>query len=123
MDEKRRLLRTASGHRHFLFVALACAASCAERDEESQFDVLKEEGGFELVAETLIDGDRIEFWLDSPTTLVSRLLIAARDGNGRLLDFCEGAFRSSSRPFFKNKRYAALAAATPFSSFSLATNA
>jgi hypothetical protein len=67
-------------------------------------------GAYVRIAETVVAGDRIEFWHEPRDHHFGPFIAVARDGSGRILDFCEGEFRQGWRPCAQTDRYSVLVA-------------
>ncbi|HDZ21834.1 MAG TPA: hypothetical protein ENH78_11140 [Phycisphaerae bacterium] len=93
---------------------MAIATGCSKSSSrQAAFEETKQQGNYQLIASTAIDGDRVEVWGEArePGNLrFGRFLMAAVAQSGDLLDFCAGEFVSSSIPFFQSPRYVALVA-------------
>jgi len=96
-----------------LLASSIVAAGCSgPSPEEAQFEAAKSSAAYELSARAVVGGDILEFWKEATGNAFGRFLIAAREPSGRFIGFGTGEFVCSSRPYYQDDRYAALAAST-----------
>ena len=91
-------------------VALLTAGCDRPHRIEREIDAILRSGAFHRIAATTVGGDSLELWHEPKDGDFRPFVIVARDHSGRLLDFCRGEFRSSTRPYCQGERYCTLVA-------------
>jgi len=98
------------GRRSVLLTAVLVLSCDGKPERQEELGKILGAGAFVRIAATTVGDDSLEFWHEPQDECFGRFVIVARGRSGRLIDFCEGTFRSSNRPYCQSERYCAVVA-------------